>query len=104
MCVCVCVCVERGERGSIYNSGGRFPPNARMEVDQETWGRLLLEMHLDGRLVRFGRHRGLAGPTWPPLILILLWQADMWALISFLVCIMRGAPVCSARWALLVSG
>ena len=66
--------------------------------------RLLLEMHLDGRAARFGRPRGSAGPTWPPLVLILLWQADMWALISFLVSIMRGAPVCSARWALLVSG
>ena len=45
-----------------------------------------------------------AGPTWPPLGPILCWQADMWALISFLICFMRGAPVCSARWALSVSG
>ena len=89
-----CVCVLRGVRGGpIYTSGGRFPPNTCVEGDQETWVRLL-EMHLDGRS---------AGPTWPPLVLILLWQADMWALISFLVCIMHGAPVCSARWALLVS-
>ena len=99
------MCVrEKGERGPIYTSGGRFPPNARMEGDQETLGRLLLEMHLDVLQARFGRHRGSAGPTWPPLILILLWQADMWTLISFLLCIMRGAPVCSARWALFVSG
>ena len=96
---------ERGVRGGpIYTSGGRFPPNARTEGNQETWGRLLLEMHLDRRPARFGRPRGSAGPTWPPLILILLWQAYMWALISFLVCIMRGAPVCFARWALLISG
>ena len=101
----MCVCVLRGVRGGpIYTSGGRFPPNARMEGNQETWGRLLLEMHLDGRPARFGRPRGSAGPTWLPLVLILLWQADMWALISFLVCIVRGAPVCSARWALFVSG
>ena len=66
-----CVCVERGERGPIYTSGGRFPPNARMEDDQETWGRLLLEMHLDGRPARFGRPRGSAGLTWLPLVLIL---------------------------------
>ena len=100
----MCVCVERGERGPIYTSGGRFPTNARMEGDLETWGRLLLEMHLDGRPARFGQPRGSTGPTWPPLVLILRWQANMWALISFLVCIMRGAPVCSARWALFVSG
>ena len=106
---CVCVCVRERERGgvrggSIYTSGGQFPPNARMEGNQETWGRLLLEMHLDGRPARFGRPRGSAGPTWPPLVLIFLWQADMRALMSFIVCIRRGAPVCSARWALLVSG
>ena len=89
----VCVCVEGGG-DPIYNSRGRFPPNTCVEGDQETWVRLL-EMHLDGRS---------AGPTWPPLVLILLWQADIWALIYFLVCIMCGAPICSARWALLVSG
>ena len=96
--------VKRVRRGPIYTSGGRFLPNACMEGDQETWGRLLLEMHLYGRPARFSRPRGSAGLTWPPLVLILLWQADMWALMSFLVCIMRGAPVCSARWALFVSG
>ena len=90
--------------GPVYTSGGRFPPNACMEGNQETWGRLLLEMHLDGRPANFGRPRGSAGRTWPPLVLILLWQADMCALISFLVCIMRGAPVCSASWALFVNG
>ena len=100
---CVCVCVEGVDERPIYTSGGQFPANAHMEGDQETWGRLLLEMHLDGRPARFGRPRGSAGPTWPPLVLILLWQADMWAIVSFLVCIMRGAPVCSARWALFVS-
>ena len=38
-----------------------------------------------------------------PHVLILFWQADRWALVSFLMCIMRGAPVCSAKWALFVS-
>ena len=33
------MCVLRGVRGGpIYTSGGRFPPNARMEGDEETWG------------------------------------------------------------------
>ena len=99
------MCVLRGVRGGpIHTSGGLFLPNARMEGDQETWGRLHLEMHLDGRPARFGRPRGSAGPTWLPLVLILLWQADMWALISFLVCVMRGTPVFSAIWAIFVNG
>ena len=73
----MCVCVLRGVRGGpIDTSGGRFPPNACMEGDQETWGRLLLEMHLDGRQGRFGRTWGPADPTLAPLIL--LWQADRW--------------------------
>ena len=96
------VCELRGVRGApIYSSGGWFAFNAHMDGDQETWQLLLLEMHLDGRPPMFGRPRRSAGPTWPPIILILLWQADIWALISFLVCIMRGAPICSARWALV---
>ena len=34
-----CVCVLRGvEERPIYTSGGRFPANAHMEGDQETWG------------------------------------------------------------------
>jgi hypothetical protein len=88
--------VLRGvEERPIYSSRGRFPPNAHMEGDQVPWQLLLLEVHLDGRQARFGRPQGSADPT---------WQADKWALVSFLVCIMRGAPVCSARWALFVSG
>ena len=86
------VCVERGERGPIYTSGGRFLPNARMEGDQETWGRLLLEMYLDGRLVRFGRPRGSAGPTWPPLVLILLGESYLWAHVKIPWCICLGSP------------
>ena len=35
MCVCVCMRGVRG--GPIYTSGGRFPPNAHMEGNQETW-------------------------------------------------------------------
>ena len=50
------VCVLRGvERGPIYSSKGRFPPNAYMECDQEPWQLLLLEMHLDTLQARFGR-------------------------------------------------
>ena len=75
-----------------------------MEGNQVPWQLLLLEMHLDGSQARFGRTLGSADPTWQALVLILLWQADRWALVSFLVCIMRGALVCSARWALFVSG
>ena len=96
------MCVEGVEERPIYTSGGRFPANAYMEGDQVPWPRLLLEMHLDGRQGRFGRTWGPADPTLAPLIL--LWQADRWASVSFLVCIMRGAPICSAKWALLVSG
>ena len=68
------------------------------------WQLLLLEVHLDGSHARFGRPQGSADPTWQALVPILLWQADKWALVSFLVRIMRGAPVCSTRWALFVSG
>ena len=75
----------------IYTSGGWFPANAHMEGDQVTWPRLLLEMHLDGRQGRFGRTWGSANPTLAPLIL--LWQADGWAHVSFLVGTMRCAPV-----------
>ena len=52
------------------------------KVIRRLGARLLLEMHLD------------LGAS---LVLILLWQADMWALISVLVCIMRSAPVC-CKW------
>ena len=96
--MCVCVCVEGVDERPIYTSGGQFPANAHMEGDQVPWQLLLLEMHLDGRQGKFGR------PPLAPLVLILLWQADRWALVTFLMCIMRGAPVCSARWALFVSG
>ena len=68
-----------------------------------TWQLLLLEMHLDGSQARFGRLVGSADPTLAPLVLIFFWQADVWAMMSFLVCIMRGAPICSAKWALFVS-
>ena len=96
-------CVLRGvEESSIYTSGGQFPPNARMEGNQETWSRLLLEMHLDERPAKYGRPVGSADPTLPPLVLILLWQADLWAHNLILSCKFRGALVCSARWALLV--
>ena len=79
----VCVCVLRGVRwGPIYTSGGRFPANAHMEGDQETWQLLLLEVYLDGRQGRFGQ------PPLAPLVLILFWQADRRALVSFLVCIL----------------
>ena len=99
----MCVC-ERGVRGGpIYTSGGRFPPNARMEGNQETWGRLLLEMHLDGRPARFGRPRGSAGPTWTPLVLILLGEYDLWAHVKIPWCICLGSPVFSDMWALLLS-
>ena len=74
-----------------------------MEGDQETWRRLFLEVHLDGWLSRFGRPKGLAEPLVARLVLILFWQADRWALNSFLVCILHGAPICSARWVPLVS-
>ena len=96
------MCVVRGEMGPTYTSGGRFPPPAHMEGDQVPWLRLLLEMYLDGRPARCGRPVGSAGPTLPPLVLILLWQADLWAHNLILSCKFRGALVCSARWALFV--
>ena len=70
-CVCVCVCVEGVERGPIYSSIGRFPPNARMEGDQVPWPRLLLEVHLDGSQSRFGQTPSSADPTCQPFVLIL---------------------------------
>ena len=53
MKLCVCVLNER-KWGPIYTVGGRFPANASMEGDQVPWPRLLLEMHLDGTVARFG--------------------------------------------------
>ena len=99
----MCVCVERGVRGPIYSSRGRFPPNACMEGDQVPWPRLLLEMHLDGRLARFGRPTGAAGPTWSPLILIFRGESDMWAHVKISWCFFLGSPVFSDMWTLLVS-
>ena len=64
--VCACVCIERGEGDPIYTSGGRFPANAHMEGDQETWQLLLLEVHLDGRQGRFGRIGVRPTPLWCP--------------------------------------
>ena len=63
-----------------------------MEGDQEEKGARHIKVHLDGILARFGRTLGSADPTWQALVLILLWQADMWALISFLVCLCVAHP------------
>jgi len=61
------VCELRGVRGGpIYTSGGRFPANAHMEGDQETWQLLLLEVHLDGRQGKFSQKWGSADPPWRP--------------------------------------
>jgi len=56
------VCVYEGEKGPIYTLGGRFPPKAYIEGDQETWQLLLIEVHLDGRPSRFGQPWGSPDP------------------------------------------
>ena len=97
--VCVCVCGGGWEALFIALQVGSRQVHVWKEVH---WPRLL-EMHLDGWPARFSRPRGSTGPTWPPLVLILLWQADTWTFILILLCIFRGAPVFSTRWTLLVS-
>ena len=72
-----------------------------MEGDQETW-QLLLEVHLDRIVARFGRPLRSVDPTCQPFDLILCWLPDTWILVLILLCMFCGAPVCFARWALLV--
>ena len=98
MSVSVCVCVEGGGEALFIALEVGFPPTHVWKVIRCLGG------DSSSKCTWMGARPGSADPTWQALVLILLWQADMWALVSFLVCIMRGAPVCSARWALFVSG
>ena len=91
------------EGAPFYSLQGWFLPKAYMEGDQEELGARHVEVHLDGRPARFGRPRGSAGPTWPPLVLILLGEYDLWAHVKIPWCICLGSPICSNMWTLLVS-
>jgi hypothetical protein len=59
------VCVLRDLERLIYTSGDRFPPNAYMKGNQETWWLLHLEMHVD-TYTRFWATPGGGSPGLSP--------------------------------------
>ena len=95
----MCLCVEGGGgEAYLYYLEVGFPPTHVWKVIKCLGG------DSSSKCTRTGARPGSADPTLAPLVLILCWLADMWAIVSFLMCIMRGAPVCSAKWAFFVSG